>query len=683
MSNNLGSLVVSLGLDAAQFTAGLSKADRQAQQWADKFVGAIESARVAALGSAAAIGAAYAVLDRQLESLAGFQDIAEKMGDTALNVASLQRAVDVSGVSFDTLSTASVKLTAALAKSDDESKGAALGLAAIGIEVDAFKKLSPVEQLDAVAQALAKFEDGAGKTATAVQIFGRSGAELMPILNDLADGSERQTRLTEEQIAAADEYSKSTARLRSDIAALAGTTAADAAPAMRQIVELLRDVLRYSTDAAGGFSVFNAALGGVKATLQVIAGIGSDVVFVFQTLRDTLGAYGAFQARFLSGDLRGALAVFDSYDEISKKRRADLDAFQARLMGTAPPPPVGAQGAGRPSINTAGFSGGGGGKAAAARAGKGNEKSLDLLAEEARIKQEMALLNEMLANTESARLQKQRDEMAKAVEWLEKGLVTEPEYLEMVTARLRLVGKSMEENLDLLAEEARVKQEMALLNEMLAGTESARLQKQRDEMAKAVEWLEKGLVTEAEYVEMVTARLGLVAQSTTEAVDQAKRLGDAFANTFDSAFRGGMKLGDLLKKLAFDAINIQFLTPAAQQAGTWLGGMVSNAFKPGGLLSFAGGGYTGNGGRGGGLDGQGGFLAMLHPRETVVDHTTGGGAGGGAQLVQHITIDARGADAGVESRIRAAMAQTKAETLALVQSRANRGGSFAASLGRA
>ena len=137
-----------------------------------------------------------------------------------------------------------------------------------------------------MAQALAKFEDGAGKTATAVQIFGRSGAELMPILNDLADGSERQTRLTEEQIAAADEYSKSTARLQRYCRA-GGTTAADAAPAMRQIVELLRDVLRHSTDAAGGFSVFNAALGGVRNTLQVIAGIGSDVVFVFQTLRDT------------------------------------------------------------------------------------------------------------------------------------------------------------------------------------------------------------------------------------------------------------------------------------------------------------------------------------------------------------------------------------------------------------
>jgi len=37
--------------------------------------------------------------------------------------------------------------------------------------------------------------------------------------------------------------------------------------------------------------------------------------------------------------------------------------------------------------------------------------------------------------------------------------------------------------------------------------------------------------------------------------------------------------------------------------------------------SMDGGGYTGSGSRSGGLDGRGGFMAMLHPRETVVDHT--------------------------------------------------------------
>jgi hypothetical protein len=41
--------------------------------------------------------------------------------------------------------------------------------------------------------------------------------------------------------------------------------------------------------------------------------------------------------------------------------------------------------------------------------------------------------------------------------------------------------------------------------------------------------------------------------------------------------------------------------------------------------SLEGGGYTGNAPRMGGLDGKGGFMAMLHPQETVIDHTKGQG----------------------------------------------------------
>lgn len=46
------------------------------------------------------------------------------------------------------------------------------------------------------------------------------------------------------------------------------------------------------------------------------------------------------------------------------------------------------------------------------------------------------------------------------------------------------------------------------------------------------------------------------------------------------------------------------------------------------LLGFEGGGYTGSGSRSGGVDGRGGFPAILHPNETVVDHSKGGGMGG-------------------------------------------------------
>ena len=60
--------------------------------------------------------------------------------------------------------------------------------------------------------------------------------------------------------------------------------------------------------------------------------------------------------------------------------------------------------------------------------------------------------------------------------------------------------------------------------------------------------------------------------------------------------------------------------------------------------SFAGGGFTGFGPRSGGLDGQGGFLAMLHPRETVIDHHRGQAGG------VTVNIHARDAESFRQSR---------------------------------
>jgi tape measure domain-containing protein len=47
-------------------------------------------------------------------------------------------------------------------------------------------------------------------------------------------------------------------------------------------------------------------------------------------------------------------------------------------------------------------------------------------------------------------------------------------------------------------------------------------------------------------------------------------------------------------------------------------------FSPVSVPSFEGGGYTGNAPRVGGLDGRGGFPAILHPRETIIDHARPG-----------------------------------------------------------
>jgi len=78
--------------------------------------------------------------------------------------------------------------------------------------------------------------------------------------------------------------------------------------------------------------------------------------------------------------------------------------------------------------------------------------------------------------------------------------------------------------------------------------------------------------------------------------------------------------------------------------------------------SFEGGGFTGFGARAGGMDGKGGFPAMLHPNETVVDHTKGGQ---GITIINN--VDARGAGPEVDIKIQQAMQVTSQQTIATVQ----------------
>jgi hypothetical protein len=74
--------------------------------------------------------------------------------------------------------------------------------------------------------------------------------------------------------------------------------------------------------------------------------------------------------------------------------------------------------------------------------------------------------------------------------------------------------------------------------------------------------------------------------------------------------------------------------------------------------SFDGGGFTGYGSRTGGLDGKGGFMAMMHPNETVIDHTKGQQmpGGGGGQVVNNFAITGQ-VDRRTQAQIAAKMAQ--------------------------
>lgn len=66
-------------------------------------------------------------------------------------------------------------------------------------------------------------------------------------------------------------------------------------------------------------------------------------------------------------------------------------------------------------------------------------------------------------------------------------------------------------------------------------------------------------------------------------------------------------------------------TDSTGGGGGWLASAISTLFGGGKAPSYDGGGDTGSGSRTGGVDGKGGFFGILHPNETVTDHTKGGG----------------------------------------------------------
>lgn len=87
------------------------------------------------------------------------------------------------------------------------------------------------------------------------------------------------------------------------------------------------------------------------------------------------------------------------------------------------------------------------------------------------------------------------------------------------------------------------------------------------------------------------------------------------------------------------------------------------------VASFEGGGFTGRGARSGGMDGKGGFMAMLHPNEKITDMHNGGGSG--ITIINN--VDATGAGPEVDQKIRTAMEKTSRTTIQTVRDLAGRG----------
>jgi hypothetical protein len=150
-------------------------------------------AAVAAFGAgASAVASGLLDLEDRVEKLG---NTADKLGVSFEFIQLLEEAGNRSGVSIESVSSAFGKLQKTLAGADEESRAATEALGRLGISFTDLENLSPEEQIRLVGEQLQGIEDPAKRTAAAMQIFGKSGADLLPFFAQLGPAADDIERL--------------------------------------------------------------------------------------------------------------------------------------------------------------------------------------------------------------------------------------------------------------------------------------------------------------------------------------------------------------------------------------------------------------------------------------------------------------------------------------------------------
>lgn len=165
------------------------KIDEGAFARANKLLGAVKGAVVAFLGFKAVQGV-IGIFEDVVETGGKFADAAQKTGVAADQLQAYSFAAGLAGADSDKLIGSLGKLNKGLAELAKTGKGpVADGLQALGISLQdpAVKAGNLDEILLEVADKFQKMPDGPKKVAAAMNLFGKTGADLIPLLNQGGD----------------------------------------------------------------------------------------------------------------------------------------------------------------------------------------------------------------------------------------------------------------------------------------------------------------------------------------------------------------------------------------------------------------------------------------------------------------------------------------------------------------
>ena len=609
------------------------------------------------------LGAGFtASVKRSVDDMDALSKAAQKVGVSVESLSALNFAGSLSDVSFDEMTNSLTRLSVKLSEAGQGTKDAVSLFQDLGINVktSAGSLKSADVVLAEVATRFSQFGDGAEKTALAVDLFGKTGAKLIPLLNGGADGlaemaseAKRLGLVFDGDLARqAEAFNDSLTRMGAAQRGFVNRVTAEMLPIMNTLADEM-------VGLSSGTDLASVAASSLTVLFQTLAVVGSDVAFVFRQTGTEIGGIAAQLAALARFDGKAFDFIGSAMKDDAKQARRELDAFQARIMGLSSLPKTTAERTAGPSGQAP--------KRTAVGATSANKKMAvaEASAEATAYGKAMEALAKLTGDAEAAQLDLSKSQRALL------DLMSAPEWADMPETwkQTALAQFESAQAAELAADQQK------RLNDLLGATETEKIEDAAKDMQLLAAALEKGVISAAQFNEAAIARLDSLGEKAKEATDELDEFAKSAAHNlqstladfiFDPFANGtknmGQQFADMLRRMAAEAAAARIMSnlfgsmgQSTKSGGSgdwgWIGsaiGMVGSLFGGGaggsatGLsslpssvrTSFDGGGFTGLGPRSGGVDGKGGFPALLHPNETVVDHAKGQRLG--SSIVIHV-----------------------------------------------
>jgi hypothetical protein len=281
--------------------------------------------KVGMMAVEAATAGARAVVDGfgQAIDLGGkLNDLSSRTGESAGNLLVLQRAFENTGVSGDKVGTIINKLQKFMAEAAAGGAEQSATMSALGISMKDLEGKTPTEQMQVFAKQIAGISDPAERARAAMEVFGKSGGELLPMLNNFAgeiDGAKGQLGslpgVMDRSASAMDSLGDNFSAIKNKTMEFAAGFLESALPALNAFTTSLTGV-----DAAGWgqklmsqvMSVADFLIGAFQAPMPAIEALGAALIAGVKTAGNNyLNALidaGKFLSAFFSSDLPGIIS---------------------------------------------------------------------------------------------------------------------------------------------------------------------------------------------------------------------------------------------------------------------------------------------------------------------------------------------------------------------------------------